>query len=88
LQDEVIDLAQVTLAGPSSAVDTPAEELDLSPEELAAAAEATHLSSMAVADIEAAFLEGEQRSTGYIRMAAAAAEMFRGQGGWHAGSTG
>jgi hypothetical protein len=59
LQDEVIDLAQVTLAGPSSAVDTPAEELDLSPEELAAAAEATHLSSLAVADIEAAFLEGK-----------------------------
>jgi hypothetical protein len=60
LQDEVIDLAQVTLSGPSSAVDTPAEELDLSLEELAAAAEETHLNSLAVADIEAAFLEGEQ----------------------------
>ena len=61
MQDEVIDLAQVTLAGPSSALDTPAEELDLSAEELVAAAEATHLSSLAVADIEAAFLEGEHR---------------------------
>lgn len=59
LQGEVIDLDQVTLSGPSSAVDTPAEEQDFSLEDLVAAAEETHLSSLSVADIEAEFLEGE-----------------------------
>lgn len=78
-EDEVIDLAQVTLAGPSSAVDTPAEELDLSAEELVAAAEATHLSSLAVADIEAAFLEGtgDEELSGYLSALQAEADALQ-----------
>jgi 30S ribosomal protein 3 len=78
-EDEVIDLAQVTLAGPSSAVDTPAEEVDLSLEELAAAAEATHLSSLAVADIEAAFLEGtgDEELSGYLSALQAEADALQ-----------
>ncbi len=58
LQDEIIDLERVTLNGASSAVNTPVDVRDWSAEELFAAAQATHLASLAAADVEAEFLAG------------------------------
>lgn len=67
-QDEIIDLERVTLNGASSAVNTPVDVRDWSAEELFAAAQATHLASLAAADVEAEFLAGagDADTSGYL----------------------
>eukprot|EP00879_Flechtneria_rotunda_P000956 GHRR01001089.1.p1 GENE.GHRR01001089.1~~GHRR01001089.1.p1 ORF type:complete len:343 (+),score=148.46 GHRR01001089.1:153-1181(+) len=57
-ENEILDLDQVTLQGPSPATDADNEEQEFSIEDLVEAAESTHYNNMAFADIEAAFLEG------------------------------
>lgn len=57
-QDEIIDLDAVQLQGATAAADDAESSQEWSMEELIQAAEATHLANLAVADVEAAFLEG------------------------------
>lgn len=69
LQDEIIDISEnCNLAGPSSAVNTPADDTEFSLDELTAAAMETHINSLAVADIEADFTSGagDEELTGYL----------------------
>jgi hypothetical protein len=62
LQEEVIDLEQVSVQGLVDAPVAGSEDQEFTLEELTEAAASTHYNSLAVADIEAAFLEGEQRA--------------------------
>lgn len=62
LQEEVIDLEQVTVQGLVDAPVAGSEDQEFTLEELTEAAASTHFNSLAVADIEAAFLEGEQHA--------------------------
>lgn len=80
--DEVLDLDTVKLAGPSAAGDTPAEEQEFSIEELIEAAESTHLASLEVADIEAAFLAGnaDEDTASYLSGLQAQAEALQLEG--------
>eukprot|EP00775_Hariotina_reticulata_P001251 gene1251-1591_t len=75
-QEEVIDLEQVTVQGIVDAAVTDSEEQEFTLEELAEAAASTHFNSLAVADIEAAFLEGtaDQDTASYLASLVAEAE--------------
>jgi 30S ribosomal protein 3 len=74
-QDEIIDLDTVQLQGATAAGDA-AEAQEFSMEELIAAAEATHNANLAIADVEAAFLEGtaDQEVASYLSGLQAEAE--------------
>jgi len=67
-QDEIIDLDVVTLQGATAAGDDAAADQEWSIEELVQAAESTHYANLAVADVEAAFLEGtaDQELASYL----------------------
>jgi 30S ribosomal protein 3 len=68
-EDEILDISEsINLSGPSSAVQTPADDTEYSLDELTAAAMETHINSLAVADIEADFTAGanDEELTGYL----------------------